>query len=184
MLTLNTSRARNDIFELFVFEEYFAELYSPVGESASLKWFADYSRDPFEEEPNRLATGGIFEAPVFGRWSTLAEVEYQHVKRSGFLPGTHHNTVVIAGLSRGSVFSFSFTWELTTDPFLTDNANTIEIEEGTRHWIGVDTKYKINKHHTIAVFMGQRRGGPACASGICYEVLDFTGIELRFTSKF
>jgi hypothetical protein len=184
MLTLNASRARNDIFELFVFEEYFAELYSPVGESASLKWFADYARDPFKDEPHRISSGGIFEAPVFGRWSTLAEVEYQHIKRSGFLPGTVHNGVVIWGLSRGSVFSFSFTWEITTDPFLTDAAATIEIEEGNRHWVGVDTKYKINKHHTIAVFMGQRRGGPACASGICYEVLDFTGIELRFTSKF
>ena len=184
MATLNTSRARNDLFELFVFEEYFAELYSPIGESASLKWFADYARDPFKDEPHRIATGGIFEAPVFGRWSALAEVEYQHIKRSGFLPGAVRNGVMIGGISRGSVFSMGLTWEISTDPFLTDDSNTIEIEEGIRHWVGIDTKYKINKHHTIAVFMGQRRGGPTCASGICYEILDFTGIELRFTSKF
>ncbi|MFC2113564.1 hypothetical protein ACFLTA_09880 [Bacteroidota bacterium] len=184
MFTLNTSRARNELFQPFVFEEYFAELYSPIGESASLKWFADFARDPFKDETYRLATGGIFEAPVFGRWSTLAEVEYQYNERSGFLPGAVHNAVLIAGLSQGSLFSLSLTWEISTDPFMTDDPATIDIEKGSRHWLGVDTKYKINKHHTITVFMGQRRGGPACTSGICYEVLDFTGIELRFTSKF
>jgi hypothetical protein len=184
MLTLNSARARNEIFKLFVFEEYFAELYSPVGESASLKWFLDYAVDPFKSEPHRIATGGIFEVPVFERWSTLAEIEYQHIKRSGFLPGSVHNWVLIGTLAQGTLFSMGLTLEISTDPFMTDNSNTIEIERGSRHWIGIDTKYKINRHHTITVFMGQRRGGPACTSGICYEVLDFTGIELRFTSKF
>jgi len=184
MLTINTSRARNDIFDLFVFEEYFTELYMPIGESASLKWFADYARDPFKSEPRRYATGGIYETPVFGRWSTLAEIEYQHIERSGFLPGIVHNGLLIAGLSHGSKFSASVTWEISTDPYLTDDPSTFEIEKGRRHWIGVDTKYKINRSHTIALFAGQRRGGPACTSGICYDVLDFTGLEIRFTSKF
>ncbi len=184
MLTLNSSLAHNELFETTVFQEYFTELYMPIGESASLKWFADYAQDPFKNEDHRMATGGIFEAPLAGKWTTLAELEYQYIKRSGFVPGGVHNTVVIAGVSHGSKFSIAMTWELTTDPFLTDDPNTLPIEKGQRHWIGMDTKYKIGRRNTIALFAGQRRGGPACTSGICYEVLDFTGVELRFTSKF
>ncbi|MFC2081038.1 hypothetical protein ACFLR8_02390, partial [Bacteroidota bacterium] len=184
MLTLNSSRARNESFRIYIFEEYFAELYSPIGESASIKWFLDFARDPFKDESHRYAGGGIFETPVFGKWNTLTELEYQYIERTGFLPGAVHNGVLIAGLSRGTRMSFSFTWELSTDPFQTDDPATLEIERGNRHWIGVDAKYKISKHHTLAVFAGQRRGGPSCTSGICYEVLDFTGMELRLTSKF
>ena len=29
-----------------------------------------------------------------------------------------------------------------------------------------------------------RRGGPAYQAGVCYEVLDFKGVELRFSSGF
>ena len=42
-------------------------------------------------------------------------------------------------------------------------------ENVQRHWMGLDTKYKINMRHTITLFAGQRRGGPACTSGICYR---------------
>jgi hypothetical protein len=183
-LTFNISRARNELNRRYVFEEYFAELYAPVGESGSLKWFIDYAEDPFKSEPHRIAGGGIFEAPFYDSWSTLAEIEYQYIKRSGFIPGVMHNAVLIIGVARGSKFSTALTWELSTDPFLTDRAESLEIERGQRHWVGLDAKYKINRKHTLAVFAGQRRGGPACTSGICVEVLDFTGVELRWISKF
>jgi hypothetical protein len=34
------------------------------------------------------------------------------------------------------------------------------------------------------MFTGRRRGGPACNAGVCYEVLDFYGVEFRFTTRF
>lgn len=184
MLTLNASRARNALFETFIFREYFAEWLAPLGESSSLKIFTDYAMDPFKEEDHRLAGGGILEAELFDGWSTLAEAEYQYIRRTGFLKGDVHNTVFIWGISQGSQFGISLTWELSTDPYLTDNPRTPPIEKGRRHWIGADVRYRINWRHTVTAFMGERRGGPACASGICYEVLDFSGIELRWTSKF
>jgi hypothetical protein len=184
VLTLNTSRSRNEFSEVYIFHEYFAELYTPVGESSSIKWFIDYARDPFKEEPNRYAAGGIYETPFVGKWSSLLEIEYQYFKRDGLIGGPVHNAVLIAGVSRGPKFSFSATWEVSTDPYLTDKINTFEIERQARHWIGIDAKYKFGRHNTLAIFAGQRRGGPACTSGICYEVLDFQGVELRLTSKF
>jgi hypothetical protein len=159
-------------------------MFFDLGKSRSLKWFADYSRNPFESEAHRIAGGGIYETPVSGEWSISSTLEYQLIRRDGFLPGSFHNTVLIGSLSRGSDFSIALTWEMSTDPYQTDDPDTFEIERAGRHWIGLDTKYRISKSHTLMVFVGQRRGGPACTSGICYEVLDFTGVELRLTSKF
>ena len=98
--------------------------------------------------------------------------------------GSVHTGVLIAGVSRGSKLSLSVTWEVSTDPFQTDNISTFEVEKRARHWAGMDARYKFNPHHSLALFAGQRRGGPACTSGICYEVLDFQGVELRWISKF
>ena len=184
MLTLNTSRARNEAHEVYVFQEYFAGLYVPAGGSSSLKWFIDYAMDPFKEEPNRYATGGIYETPFLKKWSSLIQLEYQYFERDGLIGGSVHNGVLIAGVSRSSKLSLSVTWEVSTDPYQTDNINTFEIERRARHWIGMDARYRFSRHHTLALFAGQRRGGPACTSGICYEVLDFQGFELRWISKF
>jgi hypothetical protein len=184
MLTLNTSRARNEAHETYIFQEYFAEVYLPTGGSSSLKWFVDYAMDPFKEEPDRYATGGILETPLLEKWSSLIQMEYQYFERDGLIGGSVHNGVLIAGVSRGSRLSLSVTWEVSTDPFQTDNISTFEVERQARHWIGLDGRYKFNAHHTLALFAGQRRGGPACTSGICYEVLDFQGVELRWISKF
>lgn len=184
MLTLNTSRARNETSEVFIFQEYFAELFTMLGETASIKWFADYARDPFKEEPERYATGGIAETPFLKKWNSLVQLEYQYFERDGLISGSVHNGVLIAGVSRGSKFSLDITWEVSTDPYQTDEINTFEIERQARHWIGMDVSYRINRHHTLTMFTGQRRGGPACTSGICYEVLDFQGVELRWIGKF
>ena len=184
MLTLNTSRARNESFEIYVFQEYFAELYTPLGKSGSLKWFIDHARDPFKEEPERYATGGIYESVLVPGWSYEVHTEYQYFERDGLISGSVHNGVLIASVSKGTKLSLGVTWEASTDPFQTDNINTFEIERQARHWLGLDARYKFNRHHTLSLFAGQRRGGPACTSGICYEVLDFEGVELRWMAKF
>jgi hypothetical protein len=183
-LTLNVSRARNESVRKTVWQEYFAEVLIPFGGSSTLKWFTDYAMDPFRYEPHRVAGGGIAEVALAGKWSMMTELEYQFIRRTGFLPGSVHNAVIIVGLSKGPAFSIALTYEGSTDPFLTDDPGTFEIEKGSRHWLGLDMKLKIRSQHTLALFAGQRRGGPACTSGICYEVLDFTGLELRLISKF
>jgi hypothetical protein len=78
----------------------------------------------------------------------------------------------------------SLIFEATDDLLLTDNPNSFEVEEDVRTWLGGNVRYKINQSHTLDVFAGKRRGGPACTSGICYEILDFEGVELRFTTRF
>ncbi len=185
VITLNTSRARNETPKVFVFSEYFAEFFTPFGESATLKLFADYSSNPLRGEENRYAAGGIWETSITGRWSGLLEAEYQYFEREFATPPAVHNTVVVAGISKGSKFSASITWESSTDVFETDNPETFfEVETDRKNWIGMDIKYRFGTRHTLILFAGSRRGGPSCTSGICYEVPDFSGTEVRLTSKF
>jgi len=66
--------------------------------------------------------------------------------------------------------------ELTNDSYITEDNHKV--------WLGANFKYQLNKQNSIQLFAGSRRGGPACNAGICYEVLDFKGVEIRLTSRF
>ena len=175
-LLANYARAKNELFSTFVFNEYFSEYTFYPGKS-TLTLFADYSSDEFRREPVRYSTGVVWELAMKNAWSSLLEIEYQHINREGLFPALINNYVLIAGLSHSPKLSFSAVIEMSDDPRL---VNT----KPQRFWFGADLSYKINRHNTLSVFAGQRRGGPACNSGVCYEVLDFEGVELRFKSKF
>ena len=91
---------------------------------------------------------------------------------------------MILGVSKSSDLNLSVVWEISNDPYLTDQPDTPESESSIRNWPGLEASYRINPTNTISVFAGKRRGGPACTSGICYEVLDFEGVEIRFKTRF
>jgi hypothetical protein len=86
-------------------------------------------------------------------------------------------------INKSPKYSAAFVWEFTNDPNVADNPGTEKIEK-TQHYPGINFSYKPNRKNTIQLFAGKRRGGPACTSGICYEVLDFKGIELRWSYRF
>ena len=74
--------------------------------------------------------------------------------------------------------------ERSTDPLEADDPRTEQIETAARHWLSFNGGVQIDNHHLVSLFYGRRRGGPACTAGICYEVLDFEGFELRWTTTF
>lgn len=61
---------------------------------------------------------------------------------------------------------------------------TAETATGGRHWLGGHVSWQSDGAHRLDLFVGSRRGGPACTSGICYVVLDFEGAELKLTTRF
>lgn len=176
-LLLNYARAVNEFNRTFVFSEYFAEYFFHVGNKNTFTLFADYSEEQIKFEDHRY-TGGInWEYAFRGRHSTLLEIEYQSVERSVSAIEVYRNIALIAGYSRSPGTSVSLTWELSSDSYLTTDAEY-------RSWLGLNISHKLNPQNTLAVFAGQRRGGPACTSGICYEVLDFRGVEIKLNTKF
>jgi hypothetical protein len=183
-LVVNYSRALNQFWSDFVFNEIFMEFTFYPGRKNDLTLFMDYASDQFKSEQTRYAAGGVWDYTLIGRWSTQLHLEYQYIDRY-LQEQTHiHNGVVILGVSKSTGLSVSMLWELSNDPFLNDRPDTPETESGYRHWPGLEASYRITPSNTLSLFAGKRRGGPACNSGICYEVLDFEGIEIRLRTKF
>lgn len=184
MVTFNTAFAANDLFKTYLFREYFTELYTPLGNETNARLFLDYAQDQFQGDKGRVAGGGKAERLLNNGWSAELEAEYQVVRSTTASNDPFNNTVVSLSASKSARVSGGLVFEVSTDPNLTDDTGTLAVETDPRFWLGANFSYKINRNNTIYLFGGQRRGGPACTSGICYEVLDFTGLEVRVSTKF
>jgi hypothetical protein len=172
MLTLNHALAINDFGQKFIFQEYFAEYATVLSKKHDLKLFVDYAEDPFKSEHARVSWGAYAEWQLKKRSGLKTEIEFQTFRRNN---DQANNVAAFLGYSYKSKLSAGIITEVSNDPFLTENDH--------RFWVGFDGKYKLNKSNTLRLFAGKRRGGPACNSGVCYEVLDFEGVELRLTSR-
>jgi len=183
-LTVNATRALNEFTEDYVYQEYFAEYFAYLGDHTSAKIFADFAEDPFKAEEQRFSAGTYADRILGDGWSGAVDVEFQTFMRT--IGEGARVTNYLAGLtvSRSTRYSAGVVWERSTDPLLADDPTTVEVETDPRNWVGVTASFRPSGSHTIALFAGTRRGGPACTSGICYEVLDFEGVELRVTSRF
>lgn len=176
-MLLNYARAVNELNRTFVFNEVFAEYFFYAGNKNTFTLFTDYSSEPIKSEDHRYTGGVTWEYTFRGRHSTQLEVEYQSVERNVTTPDQFSNIAVIAGYSRSPGTTISLTWELSSDSYQTTDTDY-------RSWLGLNISHKLNAQNTLTIFAGQRRGGPACTSGICYEVLDFQGVEIRLKTKF
>ncbi len=183
-ITLNYTRAINDGFARFEYSEFFIEGLYQVNNDLSVKAFFDFAQDDLKGEEDRISIGLITENIFPSDLSTTLDLQFQQFDRS-FDPNKTSNIYASLSLSFSSDLIVSGVIEASTDPQLTDDPRTFSIiENDTRYWIGSNALYKANSNNTIEIFAGKRRGGPACTSGICYEILDFEGVELRLTTRF
>lgn len=173
MLTLNNALAINNFGKRFVFQEYFAEYATVLNKKHDLQLFIDYAEDPFKSEESRISLGAYAEWKVKKQSGVKTELEFQTFQRDD---ERITNVATFFGYSYKSKFSAGVITEFSNDSFIVDTNNKL--------WVGFNGKYKLNNKNTLILFAGQRRGGPACNSGVCYEVLDFEGVEMRLTSRF
>jgi len=172
-LTFNNSIAINKFGNRRVFQEYFLEYDFSISEKHDVKVFADYAEDPFKLEENRVSAGLSTDWKIFGNSSIKTDYEFQTFERLG---ENYQNHVFVLGYAYKSKIICNIVTEYSDDSFI--------VTEGSKIWVGANLKYQVNDKHTLQVFAGERRGGPACNAGVCYEVLDFKGVELRLTSRF
>lgn len=182
-LTVNYTTAKNEVSKRFDYAEYFVEGSYNVNEFLTIKSFFDYANDEPKGEENRISAGLITEKLFDYTWSVTADVQYQQFDRD-FNPNKSRNYYASLSVNYIPDLTVSAVFETSTDPNITDNPNTLEIERDTRMWFGGNLLYQIDASHTVEIFAGKRRGGPACTSGICYERLDFEGVEVRLSSRF
>ncbi len=173
VLTLNHTVAINEFDKKYRFSEYFLEYSFTLQNQHEAKIFADFANDPIKLENQRFSTGSYFDWKISNNFSLKSNYEYQIFNRE---KDTVQNHVLLLGFSYKSKLFFLIEGELTNDSFLT--------EEDLKYWLGASARYLLkNGGHSIQLFAGERRGGPACSAGVCYEVLDFKGIELRISSR-
>jgi len=173
ILTLNNALAKNDFDIEYTFQEYFAEYSFSTAAHHDFKLFLDYAQDPFKGQSDRISTGAYADWKISETSSFKTEYEFQHFDRGGVNVQNH---VLTLGYAFKSKWVVSLVNELSNDSFLTDKS--------WKTWLGGNLKYQINSENSLQLFAGQRRGGPACNAGICYEVLDYEGFELRWTTRF
>jgi hypothetical protein len=181
-LTLNHSRGENNFFQNYRFQEYFAEWYSS-SENFLFKSFFDYAFDEFKAENNRVTVGIYFTKILPNQWSVSLESEAQQFEKPYLEIPQVQNYYAGLAVNKSAKFSSNLVWEYTNDLSVADIPST-EKTEKNRHYLSISLSYKIKSKNTVQIFAGQRRGGPACSSGICYEVLDFKGLELRYATRF
>ncbi|MFT4603886.1 MAG: hypothetical protein ACI9W4_000603 [Rhodothermales bacterium] len=181
---VNGTRAVNDFGQDFVYREFFVEYTAPALGVMTAKAFVDLAEDPLKGHSGRTAAGVYLDRRLANGWSVSVSGEAQRFDREFIEPAEAHNLVGGVTVSLSSKYSAGLVIERSTDVFMTDDPRTPAIEEDARYWLGANLGWRPNRRHSLALFGGTRRGGPACTSGICYEVLDFTGAELRITSRF
>lgn len=185
LITLNIAQLTNELSSTlkYKFQEYFIEFYTPFHSGNSVKAYFDYAKDPFKGEENRYTTGFILEYVFADYWSANLEIGLQQFEREIIDNAEIWNYLTSLTISKTPHFSFNLLWEFSTDNTVTDHRGK-DYTGVLKSFPGINFSYKHSYRHTFQIFAGSRRGGPACNAGICYEVLDFSGIELRITSKF
>ncbi|MFV1883136.1 MAG: hypothetical protein ACMZ7B_01400 [Balneola sp.] len=183
-VTANYTTANNDGFVELKYREYFLEGFYKVDNFLSVKAFFDYAKDEPKGEEDRISIGFITDKSFDYEWGLNLDIQYQTFNRS-FDPEPSSNYYAALSFSYLPDLSAGIVFEASSDPQLTDNPATVfEIEDDLRTWLGANFSYKFSSSNRLDVFAGKRRGGPACTSGICYEILDFEGVELRFSTRF
>lgn len=171
-LTANYTRAINDFNKKNIFQEYFLEYAFSLHQTQDIKIFSDYALDPFKAQDNRVSLGLNSDWHILKSSSIKANYEFQSFNRFG---ESYQNQVFVLGYGFKSKLILNIVAEKSNDSFL--------VTSGTKVWTGANVRYQLNKKHSLQLFVGERRGGPACNAGVCYEVLDFKGVELRLTSR-
>lgn len=175
LLTFNHALATNEFGgNALTFQQYFLELTSSFAKVVDFKYFIDLSIDDIKAETNRWSTGLYSDVKMSKDIRFLPEFEFQRFDRDDDVV---YNQYYSLGISYKSKLTLNLQLETTTDPFL------IRPDESTRLYPGAYLRYQLNPKNTVQFFGGTRRGGPACSAGVCYEILDFQGAEVRWTTR-
>ena len=174
MLTFNHARALNKLGVNFAYTEFFIEYAKLFRDKFDTKFFVDLANDDIKGETNRFTTGVDIDILLKKRKSFNLEFEYQTFERS---EQRATNMLLSLAFNKGSKFTGALLTEFSSDE------TVIETGKENKIWLGANVKYKPNFRNSFLLFAGTRRGGPACTAGVCYEILDFEGVELRYTRR-
>ena len=183
--TANVSYARNDLaptVQTFFRERHLAfDLYKFDDLNAAI--FYNWGKDDLSNIDAHRTAGAVLETAI-GNGHTLGlDIQYQRAVHFEDQPN-FANAYGAFSFHHKRGFGAALVIDHTTDPFEVDRAETFEIETGSRTFYSLHLNARFGTHLDAIVFAGERRGGTACTSGTCYQVLPFKGVEMRLNTYF
>lgn len=181
------SEAKNDYsFGGFEFADNFIETTIGWNNAVTSKFFFDKAKDEIKSVQDQITAGTELEWSFANTYGVTLEYQTQRVKRDyGFGAGEKFtNTYTTVSLSKSPIASLALVLERSDDPAETDDPGTEALEKEPKNWLSVVISYDLKMMHQLSLFAGSRRGGLACVSGSCFEVLPFEGVELRWLARF
>ena len=187
-ITANVSGARNKLTDTrsAVFREVYLEYaVDRLLPAFSGLLFYDWGKDELEGTRRRHSTGITLELGLESEQSVGLDLQAQRGSRPFGSPQTYNNTYAALSWKHPAGIGLAVMLDRTTDPLEVDDARTIDrIETDPLNLWSMGLSARIGSHHEASVFAGRRRGGTACTSGTCYQVLPFRGVEMRISTHF
>jgi hypothetical protein len=178
IITFNNALAENKLAtNSFVFREYYLDLTAYLNPKILTKTFIDFATDPLKTETRRITGGGAVDME-HKMFSSTIDIELQYILRKSNVKEHVTNFLASYTLAKASKFSITALLEISNDPVLVEEGKT-EI-----FYPSASFTYLFGPKNKLSMFYGRRRGGPACTSGVCYDVLDYEGLELRLNTRF
>ena len=185
-VTGNVSRGKNRLSSRVstVFDERFVSLdldFLPDAHTGSV--FFDWGKDELEAIAYHR-TGGILAGTTTSSGQSLEAVfELQRGKLPFGAYPRYWDTYAVLSWQSPRGFGAAVTMDRSTNPSETDQAGTLAVETDPVRFFSVNLNARFANYEAV-LFAGERRGGTACTSGSCYEVLAFRGAEMRVTTRF
>lgn len=187
-VTANHTRAAGTPgIEHLRFEENYAELHlaAPRWPWIEATVFGDRGFDRFVRIDSRAIWGAASTVRAFGPWSLALDVQRLDAERANLFGPREGFTdwYASAEVARAAWGSASLVWQRSTDP-IEEDPEKFDDRIDPRTFFAVVLAAELGDAHHVQLFAGERRGGPACTAGTCYEVQPFKGAELRVVSRF
>lgn len=156
----------------------FLQVDTPLGEDLHAQAHADLTRSAILQDERRLTLGTRWEWQWHTSRTLSADLQYQDVnRRFGELSLPFENLYLGLG-ANGAAWSASVVVQRANDTLETGASPT-----GAGYWTGLNAGLQLAEAHRLDLFAGQRRAGLACTAGTCFEVLGFSGVELRLVNQ-
>jgi hypothetical protein len=193
-ITGNVSQATNRLSSRIVLgfdERYIGLDFHGFGPRHSAQIFFDWGKDELDA---RLAirTGGVLLGRTFANDHSV-ELDLEIQRGEGIPLGEDPwywdsyaamSWQMPIPLIEAGAMTAAISMDRSTDIRETDVASTLRVFETdpVTFWsMNLSTRYS---RYEALLFAGERRGGTACTSGTCYQVLPFRGVELRLKTRF
>jgi hypothetical protein len=164
-----------------VFDERFigTELgFLPDSHTASV--FFDWGRDELEALASHRTGGMLLGTSTENNHTLELNLELQRGKLPFGANPRYWDTYGVLSWQSPIGLGAAIALDRSTNPSETDRGNN---ETDPVKFLSVNLNARFGPYEAL-LFVGERRGGTACTSGTCYEVLEFRGAELRLTTRF